>query len=97
LRDTASLLSIALPMWTLATPVFWVRASVPGVERFRTLLDWNPLSKLIDAWRAILLPGVESTAPAFTAVAAFAPFAIAAFLAGLCVFAASESHFPDEV
>jgi lipopolysaccharide transport system permease protein len=97
LRDTASLLSIALPMWTLATPVFWVRAGVPGVERFRAMIEWNPLSRLIDAWRAVLLPGVESTSSALHAVLAFAPFAFAACLLGLCTFAACEAHFPDEV
>ena len=38
-RDTASALTVLLSVVMLATPVFWVRASVPGIERWSAWID----------------------------------------------------------
>ena len=54
-RDTQYLLGIGLFLFFYLTPVFWDAANVP--EPFRSIMQWNPVALLLNAYRAILVRG----------------------------------------
>src|SRR5215216_3814584 len=60
LRDVPNLIGVALMILFYLTPVFYDRSRVP--ERFRWILDLNPMTTLIEAYRSLLLgtpgPGI---------------------------------------
>ncbi|MCP3919633.1 MAG: ABC transporter permease [bacterium] len=100
-RDVAQIWSVVLTFFMFATPLFWVASSdvLPGIETWLPWIEWNPLHHLLRAWRAVLMGGApvglftESPAPALLA---FAPFAVAALVAGLGLFCGLERRFTDE-
>ena len=51
-RDVATAVTIAVRLGFIATPVMYVAASVP--DRYRYLLDINPIAVVIDSLRALL-------------------------------------------
>src|SRR6185369_10470199 len=54
-RDTQYLLGIVLFLFFYLTPVFWDDTSIP--EPYRTIMHFNPVAVLLNAYRAILVRG----------------------------------------
>jgi len=54
-RDTQYLLGVVLQLLFFLTPVFYDTAALP--ERYRWLLHLNPMTYLVEAYRAILVAG----------------------------------------
>lgn len=102
LRDTASLLGVALTVWMFATPIFWVAdvAALPAIEPWLAWIHANPMHSLLEAWRWVLLG--ESAAPFASAelsvdLVRFAPWAIGALFVGLFSARALRGSLADEV
>lgn len=55
IRDVGHAMPSLLQLWFFASPVFYPYAMVP--ENFRLLARWNPMSGLIEGYRAALLLG----------------------------------------
>jgi lipopolysaccharide transport system permease protein len=91
-RDVSHLLSIALVPLFYATPVFYALSSVP--HRFRLLYDLNPLSRLLDEYRAVLLSGEWGDLWGLLALAAVAVIGLAACLR---LFDAASYRFAEEL
>ena len=88
-RDVSHLLSVVLVPLFYATPVFY---GVP--HRFRLLYDLNPMSRLIDEYRAVLLRGEWGDLWGIVALGAVAAIGIAL---GLRVFRAASPRFAEEL
>lgn len=54
-RDIGALTEPLLTIWFLATPVFYPRTMVPGV--LREIIDANPMTPLVEGYRAFFLHG----------------------------------------
>jgi lipopolysaccharide transport system permease protein len=52
-RDTQYVLGIILYLFFYLTPVFWAQASIP--EPYRSVMQWNPVAVLLNAYRSILM------------------------------------------
>jgi len=91
-RDVKYLFEVAITIWMFATSVVYPIQRVGG--RLGLLLVLNPMTHIIDAWRAILLDGVLPPAAPFVATAAFS--LIACFAAWL-IFHAAEFRFAENV
>ena len=89
-RDVPNLVGVALMILFYLTPVFYARSNVP--ERFRWILDLNPLTTITEAYRALLLglPG-----PSAARLAGMAAASIALALLGRWSFARLASRFAD--
>jgi lipopolysaccharide transport system permease protein len=90
LRDVPSLVGVVLLMLFYLTPVFYDRTAVP--DRFRWVLDANPVGTIIEAYRALLLgtpgPGVDRLAPLVAVSAGLA-------MVGFAVFRRAQARFGD--
>jgi ABC-type polysaccharide/polyol phosphate export permease len=91
-RDTAQLVQVGLPLWMFLTPIFYPESRVP--ERFRPLMDLNPMSHLVRMYRSAIL---EGQLPAGRELVLFAGFAAAAFLVGYVLFTRNHWKFADLV
>src|SRR6185436_9599052 len=90
-RDTAQLLSLLFQVWFYLTPIVYPLALVP--ERFRSWLELNPLTALVDLYRRAFLGG-EAGGPGAL------PLAVAVFVilsAGLWLFRSLKPTFVDEI
>ena len=92
LRDVRQLVLVALTLMFYLTPVFYDPGRVP--ERFRWVLDLNPMSVLVQAYRDVLLDGRLPPPGPLLAVAAGSA-ALAAV--GLAVFRRLQPAFVDEL
>jgi lipopolysaccharide transport system permease protein len=92
LRDVPNLVAVVLLMLFYLTPVFYVRDSVP--ERFRWVLDLNPLTTIIEAYRSLLL-GVDGPSAGHVALLAAGGAVLA--VAGFAVFRRLERSFTDHL
>jgi lipopolysaccharide transport system permease protein len=92
LRDVPNLVGVALMILFYLTPVFYDRSRVP--ERFRWLLDLNPMTTIVDAYRSLLLgtPG-----PGVVRLAAVAAVSVALLVLGQRVFARLAPRFADHL
>jgi lipopolysaccharide transport system permease protein len=90
LRDTAQVVQVALTLWFWITPIFITRETVP--ERFRMLVDWNPLSYIVNAYRHLIL---DVELPNFREMAVVAGFALATFVIGGLFFRHLKRGFAD--
>jgi lipopolysaccharide transport system permease protein len=72
------------------TPIVYPASLVP--ERFQWLLDLNPMTAVVDAYRGALL---DDRLPAPAPLVAFAGIALAVFVAGYWVFMRSKPTFAD--
>jgi ABC-type polysaccharide/polyol phosphate export permease len=91
-RDVPNLVGVALMLLFYLTPVFYERDVVP--ERFHVILDLNPMTTLIEAYRALLLgtPGPGLARLAVVVVASACLLAI-----GHRVFARLAPRFADHL
>jgi lipopolysaccharide transport system permease protein len=92
LRDVPNLVGVALMILFYLTPVFYDRSRVP--ERFRWILDLNPMTAIIDAYRSLLLgtPG-----PGVVRLGAVAVASVALLVFGQRVFARLAPRFADHL
>ncbi|MCC6406048.1 MAG: ABC transporter permease [Planctomycetes bacterium] len=102
LRDTAAALGLLFTVWMFATPVFWmpVREVLPTIERWLPWIERNPTYSLLYAWRAVLMssePALAFPRSIGAELAAFAPWALGAFVVGATFFACVKRRFADEV
>ncbi len=91
-RDTAQLLAMLFQVWFYLTPIVYPLGLVP--ERFRSWLEWNPLTSLIDLYRrAFDIAGGAGGVGTL-------PLAVAVFVilfAGLWLFRRLKPTFVDEI
>jgi lipopolysaccharide transport system permease protein len=92
MRDVENVIGVLLTLVFYCTPIFYSIDSVP--ERYQTLLRLNPMTTMVESYRAVLM-GTDFPAPArLAAVAAgSALLALAAWLA----FRRAEPRFVDEL
>lgn len=90
LRDTTQVLTVAMTLWFWFTPIMINERQIP--ERFRRLINLNPLSWLVRAYRDRLL-GAQW--PTFQEIAVLAAFSVGVFVAGGLFFRHLKRGFAD--
>lgn len=90
LRDTSQILSVVLTFWFWMTPIFISRDQIP--ERLRFLVDYNPMSYLVRAYRERLL---SYRLPDLEELALLTAFAVTAFFVGGLFFRHLKRGFAD--
>lgn len=90
LRDTAHVLAVILTLWFWATPIFISEQQVP--QRFRFLMQLNPLAYMVRAYRERLL---SYRAPAMDELLILAAYSITAFVLGGFFFRHLKRGFAD--
>jgi lipopolysaccharide transport system permease protein len=91
-RDVRHLVGLALLLGFWLTPVFYSAKGVHGL--LALVYDLNPLARLIDAQRDVLL---ERTLPAALPLVAVGAFSAAVFAAGLAIFLVYRHRLPEEL
>jgi homopolymeric O-antigen transport system permease protein len=91
-RDVKYLFEVVLTIWMFASSVLYPTSQVGG--RLATLLQLNPMTPIIDAYRAVILYGTLPAAGPFAgaAVAAFMTLAV-----GWYLFHRAEFQFAENV
>lgn len=90
-RDVGAVVPLLLQLWMLATPIIYPASLVP--ERWRVWLDLNPLTGLVNAYRAALFGSpFDTRSLAITVVAACGLVVVAAI-----AFRRMEASFADIV
>jgi lipopolysaccharide transport system permease protein len=79
-----------LTLWMFLTPIVYPASMVPA--RFQWVLDVNPMTAIVGAYRAALL---DDRMPAPAPFALFAVIAIALFEAGHWLFMRTKPTFAD--
>jgi lipopolysaccharide transport system permease protein len=92
LRDTKLLVETALVLGFYLTPVFYTADSVPA--QYRLLIDLNPMTHIVQAYRQVLVNGHLPTGPAFLLTALVS---MAVFVIGLRVYHRLSPGFVDEL
>jgi|RhiMetdeSRZDD1v2_1073273.scaffolds.fasta_scaffold02923_11 ABC-type polysaccharide/polyol phosphate export permease len=87
-RDLSSFLPYVLRVWLYVSPVLYYAKQVP--ERYKWLLDINPLAPLLTAWSDVLNFG---RAPAPRDIALGAAWAFALFVGGALFYISRERDF----
>ena len=87
-RDVASFLPYVLRVWLYVSPVLYFPSEVP--ERYRFLLDINPLGQLLTAWSEVLHDGV---APGPKTLAIACAWSFGTLVVGGLVFLSREREF----
>ena len=91
-RDVRLFVGMATLLGWYLTPVFYQPSDVP--ERFRFVLDLNPMAHLLGAYRAVLIEGrLPSPGSSWLLVATCA----VVFAAGYLVYRAASPVFVDEL
>jgi lipopolysaccharide transport system permease protein len=89
-RDVGHVVPFALQMWLYASPIVYPISLVP--ERFRPLMALNPMTGIIEGFRASLFPG-RQVDPTLTAISLAVTVLI--FVLGLLYFRKTERVFAD--
>lgn len=87
-RDTFHLYGVVLTALNYATPIFYPEKIVP--ERYRFLMECNPLCYFVKAFREVLYSGGW---PTWDTSVACAIMAAAALCVGIVVFRRAQNHF----
>jgi teichoic acid transport system permease protein len=87
-RDLSGFLPYFLRIWLYASPVLYYASEVP--DRYRWLLDVNPLAPLLTAWSEVLDAG---RTPAAGDLVLGGCWALALFCAGALFFTSREREF----
>jgi lipopolysaccharide transport system permease protein len=93
-RDVAQILGIVLNAWFYLTPIVYPLALVP--ERYRSWIELNPLTTLVEMYRRALLEG----SPALSVPPGTGPLVAAAAVllcAGFWLFGRLRPAFVDEI
>jgi len=91
-RDTAQLVGVALGVLFYASAVFFPRSSIPA--RYQDLFGLNPVVRLVEAYRSVLLDGRW---PAWGPLVLVAAGGLAATAVGWALFRSREPGFPDDL
>jgi len=91
-RDTQYLLGVLLQLLFFLTPVFYNIAAIP--ERYRSLIKFNPLVPLIEAYRAILIQGEW---PSMASLSILAVCSVGFLALSYTVFMRASYHFVEEL
>ncbi|MEP7269885.1 MAG: ABC transporter permease [Acidobacteriota bacterium] len=92
LRDMAQFNQLLFMSWMYLTPIFYPEDQIP--ERFRWLVEFNPMAPLIRSYRRILL---EGEMPDWKGLAFTSAFALTCFLFGYWWFARTKKAFADVI
>jgi lipopolysaccharide transport system permease protein len=89
-RDIKYTIPLLIQLWLFVTPVIYPTTFIP--KRFQTLLALNPLSGIIEGFRACLFPGrqLDSTLTAISLIVTTIVFVV-----GLVYFRRTERLFAD--
>jgi ABC-type polysaccharide/polyol phosphate export permease len=90
LRDVRQVVGLVLTLWMFLTPIVYPAALVPA--RFKWVLDINPMTAVVDAYRAALL---DDRLPSPVPLVVFAAVSFAVFVSGHWVFTRSKPTFAD--
>jgi homopolymeric O-antigen transport system permease protein len=91
-RDSSQLVGMLLQAWFYLTPIVYPLGMVP--PRLQSVLRWNPLTGLVELYRAALL---GSPPPPAASLAALAISAVGAMAIGWSVFRRLQPAFVDEL
>jgi lipopolysaccharide transport system permease protein len=92
LRDVRIVVEVALLLGFYLTPVFYDAKSVP--EGYRFLIQLNPMARLLNAYRDIL---VEGTLPQLGPLVVLFAVCGAIFLVGYAIYRKASPTFVDEL
>jgi teichoic acid transport system permease protein len=87
-RDLKNFLPYVIRIWLYSSPILYYADEVP--EKYRFLVDINPLGALLTAWDDVLNQG---HAPAAGDVLVAAAWAIGLFVLGALFFLSREREF----
>lgn len=87
-RDLDNFLPYVLRIWLYTTPILYYAREVP--DRYKWVLDANPIGKLFTAWSDVLIEGV---APTYRGIALGAAWGIGLFIVGFLFFMSREREF----
>jgi len=90
LRDTSQMLTVALTLWFWVTPIMISEKVIP--ERFRFLMQLNPLAYVVRAYRERLL---SFQAPSIQEFAVLTAYALTVFVLGGLFFRHLKRGFAD--
>lgn len=90
LRDTAQILAVVMTLWFWFTPIMILEQQIP--PRFRWLVQLNPMSWLVRAYRERLL---SAHWPAAQELAVLAAYSVIVFVAGGLFFRHLKRGFAD--
>jgi lipopolysaccharide transport system permease protein len=90
LRDVPGLVAVVLTLLFYVTPVFYGLRTVP--DRFEWILQLNPMTTIVGAYRAVM---VGEAGPSAALMAAVAGFSVLIAVAGLLAFRRLEPRFAD--
>jgi lipopolysaccharide transport system permease protein len=79
-----------IQLWLFATPIIYPVSILP--ERFQPLASLNPMTGLIEAFRALLLPDRSIE---WSSLLVSCLVALLVFVAGLLYFQKTEAEFAD--
>jgi lipopolysaccharide transport system permease protein len=91
-RDVKYTLPFLVQLWLFATPVIYPLSMIP--ERYRPFAALNPLSGVVDAFRASLIPGKQVD---WQMLGISAAVTLAIFVAAFVSFRKTERTFADIV
>jgi lipopolysaccharide transport system permease protein len=91
-RDVNPVVQIALQLWLYLTPVAYPLAIVP--ERFRLLFVLNPLSAIVEGFRAAV---VFNRAPDWSITAVATTIILAVFASACVMFKRMDKYFADVI
>ena len=92
-RDLNILVGFGVSLWMYATPVVYASSSLP--EKWRTVLMYNPMSPVIETFRAIYLEGGQSIPYGYLAISMAVTVVIVTL--GIVLFSRVEKTFMDTV
>ena len=87
-RDLRNFLPYVLRVWLYVSPVLYFSDEMP--ERYRWLLDANPLGQVLTAWSDVLNAG---HAPSLRSLLVAVAWAVALLAAGSLFFISREREF----
>jgi teichoic acid transport system permease protein len=87
-RDLKNLMPYLLRVWLFASPVLYFAEQMP--DKYRFLLDVNPLGQLLAAWSDVLNLGVPPAAHQLVVASAWA---VGLLIAGFVFFVSREREF----
>ena len=91
-RDVKYLFEVVLTVWMFATSVLYPSETVTG--KLGVLVRWNPMTPIIDGYRAVIFGKVQ---PDFIALAVTLALSGVALLLAWVVFHRSESDFAERI
>ncbi len=91
-HDVRYLVGVVLMIWFYLTPIIYPVDIVP--ERYKILFELNPLSRVVNAYRRVLLEGTSLGMESFLVGMAAA---LVIFLVGYYLFKRMEAGFADRI